>query len=93
MAKERQGERTDLKHDIPANLPERQKETRDSIAAAAGTSAGHLDESQRGMIAARLANLRHGLRSDRQDSPIGLSTHTQSEAAALLALPTSTGQG
>ena len=36
MAKERQGERTDLKHDIPANLPERQKETRDSIAAEIG---------------------------------------------------------
>ena len=25
MAKERQGERTDLKHDIPANLPERHR--------------------------------------------------------------------
>ena len=38
MAKERQGERTDLKHDIPANLPERQKETRDAVAAEIGVS-------------------------------------------------------
>ena len=38
MAKERQGERTDLKQDIPANLPECQKETRDYIAAELGVS-------------------------------------------------------
>jgi ParB-like chromosome segregation protein Spo0J len=50
----------------------------------------HLDESQRGMIAARLANLRDGVRSDRQGSSIGLPTHTQSEAAALLNVGTST---
>lgn len=41
----------------------------------------HLDESQRGMIAARLATLPKGVRSD---SSIGLSGKTQSEAAALL---------
>lgn len=51
----------------------------------------HLDESQRGMIAARLANLKHGTNQHGEDSPIGLSSsHTQSEAAALLNVGTST---
>jgi ParB-like chromosome segregation protein Spo0J len=47
----------------------------------------HLDESQRGIIAARMANLKHGVRSD---SPIGLSGKSQSEAAALLNVGKST---
>lgn len=47
----------------------------------------HLDESQRGMIAARLANLPAYRPSG--SSPIGLVTATQSEAAALLNVGTS----
>ena len=48
----------------------------------------HLDESQRGMIAARLADMARG--RPESNSPIGLFTHTQSEAAALLNVGTST---
>lgn len=48
----------------------------------------HLNESQRAMIAARLANLRAGQRVDMasqsQGSPIGLPPISQPEAAALL---------
>ena len=45
----------------------------------------HLSESQRAMAAARIANLRHGQRSDLADTPIGVSSPlTQAEAAELL---------
>jgi hypothetical protein len=44
----------------------------------------HLDESQRAMVAARLATLSHGVRADRQDAPIGAST--QPEAAKALSV-------
>lgn len=61
------------------------------VAAILEGMAGHLDESPCGMIAARLANLRLGDNQHAEGSPIGLpSTHTQSEAAALLNVGTST---
>lgn len=44
----------------------------------------HLDESQRAMCAARLANLKHGQRADYADRSIDLSAVTQSQAAKLL---------
>jgi len=46
----------------------------------------HLNESQRAMIAARIATLPHGVRSDRVDRSIDLSTQTQ--AAQLLNVST-----
>ena len=45
----------------------------------------HLDESQRAMIGARLANLKVGQRKD-TTGPIGLSTLTQPEAASKLSV-------
>jgi N6-adenosine-specific RNA methylase IME4 len=45
----------------------------------------HLDESQRAMIGARLANLRVGQRKDTA-GPIGLSAMTQPEAASKLSV-------
>jgi hypothetical protein len=43
----------------------------------------HLDESQRAMVASRIATLRDGERPDRQGSPIG-EARTQAEAAELM---------
>lgn len=44
----------------------------------------HLDESQRAMVAARLATLRDGVRSDRQGASIEAATLSQPAAATLL---------
>ncbi len=44
----------------------------------------HLDESQRSMVAARIATLPNGVRTDRQGASIDAPTRSQPEAAALL---------
>lgn len=80
QAKERQGERTDLKQDIPANLPKCQKETRDAVAAEIGVS-GKTYDALRKVANEGTDELKQAVR----DKKVGAST-----AAEIAELPPET---